>query len=485
MAVCFGLTRLKISYFSYGFHRPIIQDFLDLGYKKGSKSVIIKTMKTDIAGLKIDSITKGELLEQLRQKISAGQKTFVTTPYSEFLYAALKDNGLLDILNRADFAIPDGIGIFWAKRFLEIPLTATSYWGKIIQAYWQAKWTLAACIFNRKWILSALQEKISGADLVWDLAKLAEDNNLSIYLLGGFGDTPELAANRLISESANQLKVVGWSNKNPADSTIIDDIKKVAPDILLVAFGPIKQEKWIVENLPNLSVKLAIGLGGTFDYLAGKQTPPPHIIRAIGLEWLWRLFTQPHRIKRIYNATFGLANLLILEKIYSIMPLRKNAVSVVLNKQNKVLVGRRNPKPQKGDAVGEDKQKFQNYWQLPQGGIGKDIDIASGAKREILEETGLKNLELIMISSFTNSYRFPLTWERIFHKKYHYSGQFQHIVYFRFLGDNSEVKIDRSEFINHNWEEINMLEKTIASERFNLTKIVMNDLKEMREKAII
>ena len=112
--------------------------------------------KIDVAGLKIDSVTKKQLLDSILERILSGEKTFVTTPYSEFLYHAFKDPSLLDIFNKADFSVADGIGIFWAKKFLDIPLTAKSYWGKIIQAMWQVKYSLAAIIFWPRWIKSAL-----------------------------------------------------------------------------------------------------------------------------------------------------------------------------------------------------------------------------------------------------------------------------------------------------------------------------------------
>jgi N-acetylglucosaminyldiphosphoundecaprenol N-acetyl-beta-D-mannosaminyltransferase len=447
--------------------------------------------KIDIAGLKIDAVTKPTLLDELRNRINRGQKTWVTTPYSEFLHAGLTDNRILDILNKADYAVPDGIGLFWAAKYLSIPLTAKSYWGKILQGLWQIKYTLAAIIFYPRWIKSVFPEKIPGTDLVWDLAKLARDNNWSVYILGGFGDTPKLAADKLklkqnfhpqltLSHALiEETKIVGYSNKDPGDLSVIEDIKKAAPDILLVAYGPIKQEQWISKHLPDLSAKLIVGLGGTFDYLAGKQPQPPQFLRRAGLEWLWRLFTQPWRFGRIFRATFGLINLVLLEKIYRQMPLRKNAVSIILNRQNKVLLGRRNPKPEKGDAIGENPKKFENYWQLPQGGIGEDANMVDGAKREDFEETGLKNLELIKISAFIHSYRFSLSWQRIIHKNYRFRGQIQNIIYFKYIGNDTDVKIDNSEFIDFQWISIGELENTINQERKNLTKIVVEDLKDL------
>ena len=127
--------------------------------------------KIDIAGLKVDSITKKELLDGIINRIKNGQKTFAITPYSEFVYHSFQDPKLLEIFNQADFSVADGIGLFWAKRFLDIPLTAKSYWGKVLQAAWQIKYSLAAIIFNPRWIKSALPEKIVGADLIWDCSR--------------------------------------------------------------------------------------------------------------------------------------------------------------------------------------------------------------------------------------------------------------------------------------------------------------------------
>ncbi len=479
--------------------------------------------KIDIAGLKIDALTKAELLERLRQQIKNGQKTWLITPYSEFLRAALLDPEVMQILNSADIAVPDGIGLFWAARYLSIPLTAKSYWGKILQAAWQIKYSLAAIVFYPKFIYNTtpsanaatpptlggdapqlssddtrssppiiggvpaagggggMKEKIPGADLVWDLAKLAVDNNLSVYLLGGFGDTPKLAADKLISKSASKLKVAGWSNKNPDNPTIIEDIKKAAPDLLFVAFGPIRQEKWIAKNLPDLPIKLVVGLGGTFDYIAGKQPQPPRFLRRTGLEWLWRLFTQPKRLPRIINATFGLASALWHYKVFANLPLRPNIAIAILNKKNEVLVCQRDPKNFHVDVMTtKENLKRANYWQLPQGGIDGTENLIQAAKREALEETGIKNLEFIKISPHTNTYIWNNAARKFWHNRRHKNiGQVQNIAYFKFLGADDKVYVDHHEFMGFRWVPVDQLDKAIHSERASLTKIVMDDLKDL------
>lgn len=436
--------------------------------------------KIDIAGLKVDAITKKELLDGIINRIKTGQKTFVITPYSEFLYHSFQDPMLLEIFNRADFSVADGIGLFWAKRFLEIPLTAKSYWGKILQAAWQIKYTLAAIIFYPRWIKSALPEKIVGADLIWDLAKLAADNNLSVYLLGGFGETAKVAGEKL-KVGSEKLQIAGWSNKDPGDTTIIDDINKTNPDLLFVAYGPIKQEKWIAENLSKLNAKLAIGLGGSFDYIAGKKSEPPKFVRYSGMEWLWRLITQPYRAKRIFHATFGLAWRLWHYKVFKNLPLRPNVAIVILNQKNEVLICQRNPKNFHVDIITtEESLKRLNYWQLPQGGINGGENLIEAAKREALEETGIKNLEYIKTSLHTNTYIWNNALRKFWHNRTHKNiGQIQNIVYFKCLEKDSEIKEDNHEFISHKWVSVSELDKTAHQEKINLIKIVRDDLKNL------
>lgn len=436
--------------------------------------------KISVAGLKIDAITKKEFLLHTEKRILSGQKTFVITPYSEFLFYSFQNPKLLEIFNQADFSVADGIGIFWAKKYLEIPLNLKKYWPRIIQAFWQILYSLAAIVFYPRWIKNALPEKIVGADLIWDLAGLAAKNNLSIFLLGASGNIAERATKKL-KVTSDKLQVAGWSNKNPDDPSVINDINNLKPDILFVAYGPVKQEKWIANNLQKLDVKLAIGLGGTFDYLAGKRLNPPKIMRYGGLEWLYRLFTQPKRYKRIYHATIGLISGLWHYKIFSSQPLRPNAAIVILNYKNEVLVCERNPKDFYIDIPASQKSlKKYNYWQLPQGGINPKESLIDAAKREALEETGIKNLQYIKTSAQTNIYFWNGALRGFWHNRnYNFSGQVQSVVYFKFLGSDNEIKVDNDEFINFKWIPIKDLSKIIHEERASLVKIVLEDLKNL------
>ena len=105
--------------------------------------------------------------------------------------------------------------------------------------------------------------------------------------------------------SSFQFPVSNLKIEQVENNKILEKINQANPDIIFVAFGMGKQEKWIVENLPKIpSVKIAMGVGGSFDYLSGVIPRAPLFLRQIGLEWLYRLIRQPQRFWRIFNATF-------------------------------------------------------------------------------------------------------------------------------------------------------------------------------------
>lgn len=270
---------------------------------------------TSIAGLIVTKATKQQVLQELSERLARNLSTFIVTPYSEFLYASLKDPQIQKTLNSAHISISDGVGIQWASVFLHKPLTAKNKVLRTLQCIWQVIITGANILVRPTTLQEVLPEKIVGADFVWDLSELAAQKGYSVYILGGFGDTPAHARDILVKKFP-QLRIAGISNKQADDPSILEDVSNAEPDFLFVALGPLKQEQWIVDNMHKFpSIKLGIGLGATFDYITGAKQAPPTWVRNIGLEWLFRLITQPYRYKRIYNATLGLIVLLIKYKL--------------------------------------------------------------------------------------------------------------------------------------------------------------------------
>lgn len=238
-------------------------------------------MRINILGVQIDNVTKKEALKRCWEFLNCGKGHMITTPNPEMVVLAQKDEYFKSIFERAHLCIPDGFGLVLASRFFKTPIN----------------------------------EKITGTDFVSKLCGLAEYGNYSVYFLGGKPGVAKKASEKLEERFPN-LKIVGaesggiLSEMNDIEKNkMVEIIKEHCPDILFVAFGHPKQEKWIAENLDKLqSVKIAIGIGGAFDFIAGNVKRAPKIMQSLGLEWLWRLTQEPKRYKRIYNATvrFGL-----------------------------------------------------------------------------------------------------------------------------------------------------------------------------------
>ncbi len=255
----------------------------------------------------IKNITFNEALEYLVKTAQEEEKkVFVVTLNTEIVMLARSDVRYEKILKSADLALNDSIGVTWARLMF----------GRLSKG------------------------RVHGSDLVEDLAKVASEKPIRVGFLGGRENValktaeclrskyPGLKVAFAISEYSDVTQKVGKISKS--DDRIIRDsetpdlrntdspsfLSFPKTDILFVAFGAPKQEKWISENLPKLNVRVAIGVGGAFDFISGKVRRAPVWIRKLGLEWLFRLIIQPWRAKRqIKLAQFVF--LVIKERIYN------------------------------------------------------------------------------------------------------------------------------------------------------------------------
>jgi len=222
--------------------------------------------KIEVLGVKVDSITYQEALETAKKLIEDGGKHYIVTPNPEIIVAAQKDKEFKEILNGADLSIADGAGL-----------------------------VKLANLTGKK-----LPERIAGVDFVQGLAGMGEEFGYSIFLLGGEERVADRAGENL-KKIFPKLELAGtFSGKSDQnfDGQTRSQLKKEKIDILVVAFGHEKQEKWIKRNLPKLNVKLAIGVGGALDYISGTKKRAPNLIQNLNLEWLYRLVKEPWRIKR-------------------------------------------------------------------------------------------------------------------------------------------------------------------------------------------
>ena len=237
-----------------------------------------------ILGVNVHAVTNAQTLTLIEQFIANGQPRQLCTVNPEFVVAAQRDAEFRAIINKAALALPDGIGLLKAARFL----------GR-----------------------GPLPERVAGSDLVVKMAELSHQKGYRIYFLGAWEGVAEQAVENLRARYPN-LQVAGVYAGSPGleeNEAIVRRILPAKPDILLVAYGAPKQDKWIARNLERLQIPVCIGVGGSFDFLAGTAKRSPMSIQRLGLEWLHRLLTQPWRWRRIWNAVGVFSWLVLREKI--------------------------------------------------------------------------------------------------------------------------------------------------------------------------
>jgi len=222
---------------------------------------------TEILGVPFDVLTMEGAVEKVVHFFEDGGRHIICTPNPEIVMEAQNDEQLMNILKAADLVVPDGVGIVWASK------------------YSSAK----------------ISERVAGYDLGQNIMKRMAKTGKSAYFFGGAPGVAAAAAKRMIKEYPG-LKILGTRNgyfNSKDEKEIIAEIKALKPDLLLVGLGASKQEKWIYENLRFTGVKVAMGVGGSFDVMAGNLKRAPKIYQKLGLEWFHRLVSQPTRIKRM------------------------------------------------------------------------------------------------------------------------------------------------------------------------------------------
>lgn len=192
---------------------------------------------------------------------------------------ANKDYEYKNILNSANLAIADGVGLVYACRFL---------YGKPMKI-------------------------IPGRQLFVDLLDLANHNSLRVFFLGSTHEVIQKSLSKAHKQFSNAtfegesgplVNKQGVSANSKIEADTISKINKFKPDILFIAFGHPKQEKWVSKNISKLNANVVMTVGGALDYYSGMKSVPPVWLSNMGLEWFWRLINEPQRYRRIVNAIF-------------------------------------------------------------------------------------------------------------------------------------------------------------------------------------
>lgn len=255
-------------------------------------------------GVWFDPIDLPGALARVESFLGDGQQHYIVTPNPEFVLTALKNKEFLAILNRADLSIPDGVGLLMADRILSYPYSPIRALRalQVAREFTSVVFSLLLCKQD-----SPIRRRLSGSDLFLALCQQAAHKGHSVFLLGAQEGVASRTANFLKAAYPN-LKIVGTYAGSPSvdsDRLIRERLGLEEIDLLFVAYGHPRQEEWVVRNLEFSSAKVAVGVGGTFDYYSGSSSVPraPGSWRARGLEWLWRLVHQPRkRGLRIFRA---------------------------------------------------------------------------------------------------------------------------------------------------------------------------------------
>ncbi len=221
-------------------------------------------MKENILGIQVNTEGYAELLPRIFSYIEQKEKAMIVAINPEKVMKASKDQSLHDLLNRAEFQIPDGVGIIIASKLQK---------GKI-------------------------RERVTGIDLMLRICEEAANQQKSIFLYGAKPGVADEAKSEL-EKRYPDINISGTLDGYEKDEQIIKQtINDAKPDILFVAMGSPRQELWIEENRDNLHPFVYQGVGGSFDVLAGNIERAPESFQKAGLEWLYRLLKEPSRIKR-------------------------------------------------------------------------------------------------------------------------------------------------------------------------------------------
>ncbi len=221
-----------------------------------------------ILGVPVHPLTMRQSLALLEQRALAGEQTFVVTANAEIIMMCQEDADYNKIVSRdADLVLPDGAGAVWAGRYLGY----------------------------------AVPERVAGFDLFNHLLALAAKKGYKSFFFGGAPGVAEAARDKAESLYPG-VRIAGCHNgyfTENDESAIIEAINASGADMLFTALGAPKQEKWLTRNRQLLKPRILMGIGGSFDVLAGKMERAPKWMQDASLEWAFRLYKQPSRFIRM------------------------------------------------------------------------------------------------------------------------------------------------------------------------------------------
>ena len=234
-----------------------------------------------VLGALVDPVTRAEAVRRVGEFIESGGPHLVVTADASALIIARRDPEFGEILQQASLVTADGAGVVRALKAAGRPVP----------------------------------ERCSGCDLIVDIAREAAGRGWSLFFLGAAPGVAEAAVENLKRQFPD-LKVAGVRDGYfTDDDEVVSQVRQASPDVLLVAMGMPKQEKWFWRHRERLGAKVAMGVGGSFDVLSGAVRRAPEFYQKHGLEWLYRFACAPRKSSRKMLMLPVFAGLLIADSI--------------------------------------------------------------------------------------------------------------------------------------------------------------------------
>jgi N-acetylglucosaminyldiphosphoundecaprenol N-acetyl-beta-D-mannosaminyltransferase len=222
-----------------------------------------------IWGLPLAPLTATRLLDEIRRLIDAGAPSYFITANLNYAMLTSRLPDLQEVNRRAAFVVADGMPLVWASRRCATPLP----------------------------------ERVAGSDLIFALSRMAAERGYRVFLLGAGPGVADTAAANLCARYPG-LQIVGIEapsiREGEGTDALLTRIQAARPDLLIVALGQPKGERWIFEHYQALGVPVSVQVGGSLDFAAGRIRRAPRWIQRVGLEWVYRLVLEPRRLSRRY-----------------------------------------------------------------------------------------------------------------------------------------------------------------------------------------
>jgi len=404
--------------------------------------------KLNILGINVTRLNRQQILDKVDVFLSSAKANFIITVNPEIVLTAMQDEEYFVLVNRADLAVPDGVGLTFAA-----------------------------------WALFDHVHRFPGVDLTEILlAKAAKERRKVAILLWQEGLTRTSDLEPVLKNKYPDLNFICREISRDENQEMGTDINNFAPQLVFVALGSPWQEKVIYHQILKKDyVKLAMEVGGTFDFISGKVVRAPKLMRLLGLEWVWRVFHQAkggraQRAKRIYNAFFVFIMRYLQWRFILPFTYRPNVACLLFKKESS-----------KYQILLVKRSDIDNHWQLPQGGRdGMRPEIAG--KKELSEELNLSSDKIKTVASYNNLHKYKFDkniWGKSFaspQKHGGYKGQRQSLYIAEFLGQDEDIKINYWDHNGWKWVDADNLINEVHLTRQAGYKIYLEKFKEIQEQ---